>query len=285
MPFKKLRLIEPLLRAIRTEGYTTPTTIQELAIPPVLEGRDLLGCAQTGTGKTAAFALPILQRLDRQGAGSNAPTHGRRPQHRPDRPIRALVLSPTRELALQICESFHAYGRHTGLRHTVVYGGVKQGAQCRALSRGVDILVATPGRLLDLLKQRVLSLRSVETFVLDEADRMLDMGFIHDVRKVIAQLPAKRQTLLFSATIPDAIVALADSLLDKPVAVTVPTESPAADTVEQAVCFVDARGKAASAGSSRNCCAIASPCGSAATPASSEPTESAMACGRCAWLS
>ena len=161
----------------------------------------------------------------------------------PDRPIRALVLSPTRELALQIYESFRAYGRHTRLRHTVVYGGVKQGPQCRALREGVDVLVATPGRLLDLLNQRKLSLKSVETFVLDEADRMLDMGFIRDIRRVIAQLPAKRQTLLFSATIPAAIVTLADSLLDRPVAVTVPTKSPAADTVEQAVCFVDGRAK------------------------------------------
>ena len=243
MPFKKLRLTEPLLRAIRTEGYTTPTPIQELAIPLVLEGRDLLGCAQTGTGKTAAFALPILQRLDRQGAGSTAPTAGRTRRRAPYRPIRALVLSPTRELALQICESFHAYGRHTSLRHTVVYGGVNQGPQCRALRQGVDILVATPGRLLDLLNQRVLNLHSVQTLVLDEADRMLDMGFIHDIRRVIAQLPAKRQTLLFSATIPAAIESMADSLLDRPVAVTVPAKSPAPDTVGQAVCFVDAGAK------------------------------------------
>jgi len=243
MPFKKLGLFEPLLRAIRTEGYTNPTAIQELAIPPVLEGRDLMGCAQTGTGKTAAFALPILQRLDRQRADTASPTQRRRPERTPDRPIRALVLSPTRELARQICDSFQAYGRHLGLRHTVVYGGVKQGPQCRALSQGIDILVATPGRLLDLLNQRKLRLDSVETFVLDEADRMLDMGFIHDIRKVIDQLPTKRQTLLFSATIPTAIETLADTLLDKPVAVSVPTESPAADTVEQAVCFVHARAK------------------------------------------
>ncbi|TFG86272.1 MAG: DEAD/DEAH box helicase, partial [Gemmatimonadales bacterium] len=180
MPFKTLQLIQPLLNAVQSEGYTIPTAIQLEAIPYVLEGRDLMGCAQTGTGKTAAFALPILQRLHGKAAGPKPSGHagagGR------SRPIRALVLTPTRELAAQIGESFRVYGQHMGLRHTVVYGGVKQGPQTLALHRGVDILVATPGRLLDLLNQRLLSLRDVEVFVLDEADRMLDMGFIHDIR-------------------------------------------------------------------------------------------------------
>src|SRR5438067_884544 len=188
MKFADLRLAEPLLRALVSEGYTTATPVQAQAIPHVLAGRDLLGCAQTGTGKTAAFALPILQRL------SAAPHHGH------VRPIRVLVLSPTRELAAQIGDSFGAYGRHVGLHHAVVFGGVGQDAQSKALRRGVDILIATPGRLLDLTQQGFVKYDKLEVFVLDEADRMLDMGFIHDVRKVIAALPTKRQTLLFSAT-------------------------------------------------------------------------------------
>jgi len=235
MAFDNLGLIEPLLRAVRSEGYTIPTPVQNQAIPHVLEGKDLLGCAQTGTGKTAAFALPILQRLHRHvAAGAN----GRRP-------IRAMVLTPTRELAAQIGESFRVYGRHTGLRHTVIVGGVKQKPQEQALRKGVDILVATPGRLLDLLNQKLLTLRHVEVFVLDEADRMLDMGFIHDIRRVVAQLPSRRQTLLFSATMPREIQALADSILHDPVEVRVAAASPAADTVEQALYFVDARQKPA----------------------------------------
>ncbi len=234
MPFDHLGLIEPLLHAVRSEGYTDPTPIQEQAIPPILEGRDLLGCAQTGTGKTAAFALPILQGL-----------HGRASAHKKGpRPIRSLILAPTRELAAQIGESFRTYGRHTRLRHTVVFGGVKQAPQERALRRGVDILVATPGRLLDLLNQKLLSLRQVETFVLDEADRMLDMGFIHDIRLLIARLPARRQTLLFSATIPREIQALAGTLLKAPVKIRVAPESPATHTVEQAVYFVESHQKA-----------------------------------------
>jgi len=234
MPFNNLGLIEPLLRAVRSEGYTTPTLVQEQAIPPILGGKDLLGCAQTGTGKTAAFALPILQHLHRR---AGAPKRGRRP-------IRALILAPTRELAAQIDESFQVYGRHAGLRHTVIFGGVKQGPQERALRSGVDILVATPGRLLDLLNQRVLSLAHVEILVLDEADRMLDMGFIHDIRRVVAQVPARRQTLLFSATMPREIQALADSFLKRPVTVRVAPESPAVSTVQQSVYFVESHQKA-----------------------------------------
>jgi len=223
-----------LLRAVRSEGYTIPTAIQEQAIPPILQGKDLLGCAQTGTGKTAAFALPILQHLHRRMAADNG-------RHRP---IRALIMAPTRELAAQIGESFRAYGRHAGARHTVIYGGVKQGPQDRALRQGVDIVVATPGRLLDLLGQRLLSLRQVEILVLDEADRMLDMGFIHDIRRIIAQVPARRQTLMFSATIPREIQALADTLLTTPVKVRVAAESPAAVTVQQAVYYAESPQKA-----------------------------------------
>ncbi|MFH0962546.1 MAG: DEAD/DEAH box helicase [Planctomycetota bacterium] len=239
MQFDQLGLIEPLLRALRSEGYITPTAIQKQAIPYVLEGRDLLGCAQTGTGKTAAFALPILQRLQRPEAVSKSSRNA----SAACRPIRALILSPTRELAAQIGESFRVYGKHLGLRHTVVFGGVKQGAQVHALQQGVDILVATPGRLLDLLNQLMLRLSDVEIFVLDEADRMLDMGFIDDIRRVIALLPSRRQTLLFSATMPREICRLAETILREPVEVRVATKSPAADTVEHAVYFVDSGSK------------------------------------------
>ncbi len=243
MPFKTLRLIQPLLSAVRSEGYTIPTAIQQEAIPHVLEGKDLLGCAQTGTGKTAAFALPILQRLHEH---ATIPKPSRRAGSAgPSRPIRSLILTPTRELAAQIGESFRVYGQHTGLRHTVVFGGVKQGPQVRALRKGVDILVATPGRLLDLLNQRMLSLREVEIFVLDEADRMLDMGFIHDIRRLMAQLPAHRQTLMFSATMPREIQALAGTILQNPVQVKVAAKSPAADTVNQVLYFVDHHSKPA----------------------------------------
>lgn len=228
MVFKDLGLIEPLCRAVTEEGYTTPTPIQAQAIPPLLEGKDLLGCAQTGTGKTAAFSLPILQNFHaNQYKGEGA------------RPIRALIITPTRELASQISDSFSAYGTHTRLRHTVVFGGVRQGPQAKALKAGVDILVATPGRLLDLMGQKLIDLRNLEVFVLDEADRMLDMGFIVDIRRVIAQMPAKRQTLLFSATMPSAIQGLADSLLKDPVEVRVSPEKPAADTVTQSVYLVE----------------------------------------------
>jgi ATP-dependent RNA helicase RhlE len=222
MKFEDLQLIQPLVRAVGAEGYLVPTPIQQAAIPHVLAGRDVLGCAQTGTGKTAAFALPILQKLAGRSRGA----------------IRALVLSPTRELASQIAESFGAYGRHLGLRHAVVFGGVGQHGQERALRRGVDILVATPGRLLDLMGQGLVRFDGLEIFVLDEADRMLDMGFIHDVRRVTAALPRKRQTLLFSATMPRDIVDLARSLLTDPVRVDVAPQATTVETIDQSVYFV-----------------------------------------------
>ena len=228
MKFTDFDLIEPLQRAIVRAGYADPTPIQRKALPDVLAGRDLLGCAQTGTGKTAAFALPILQRL-----------YGQPVDDREHRPIRALVLTPTRELAAQVGESFGTYGRYTSLRHTVVHGGVHQGPQVRALTRGVDIIVATPGRLLDLMGQGRIKLERVEVFVLDEADRMLDMGFIDDIRKIVAKLPRKRQTLLFSATIPQRIRYLAEAVLTDPVEVRVRPEAPAAETVDQIVYLVE----------------------------------------------
>jgi ATP-dependent RNA helicase RhlE len=225
MQFQDLKLIDPLLRAVRTEGYTEPTPIQIQAIPHVLGGKDLIGCAQTGTGKTAAFALPILQRLIAQNR-----QHGT---------IRVLVLSPTRELASQIGESFATYGRHTPYKHTVVFGGVGQQPQVQAIKRGIDILVATPGRLLDLINQRIVRLNTLEVFVLDEADRMLDMGFIHDVRKVVAQLPSQRQTLMFSATMPPDIQELANNILTDPVYVAVTPEATTVETIDQSVFFVE----------------------------------------------
>jgi ATP-dependent RNA helicase RhlE len=226
MPFSALGLAEPLVRALRDEGYASPTPIQQRAIPPVLEGRDVLGCAQTGTGKTAAFALPILQRLSAHLTQAHP------------RPIRCLVLTPTRELAAQIGESFRAYGRHLRLSHTVIFGGVGQHPQVQALRRGVDVLVATPGRLLDLMNQGHVRLDKIEIFVLDEADRMLDMGFINDIRKVVRVIPQKRQTLFFSATMPREIQSLADSLLHDPVRVEVAAVSSAAETVAQSLYFV-----------------------------------------------
>ena len=228
MQFENFGLIDPILQAVREEGYAQPTPIQQQAIPHLLEGKDLLGCAQTGTGKTAAFALPILHRL----APHDHP-------HRGPRPIRSLVLTPTRELAAQIGQSFATYGRHTGLAHTTIYGGVKQGPQAKALKKGVDVLVATPGRLLDLMGQRLVKLKHLEVFVLDEADRMLDMGFINDIRRVISALPSERQTLFFSATMPPAIQSLADSILRNPVQVRIAPERPAAETVEHSVYFVE----------------------------------------------
>jgi ATP-dependent RNA helicase RhlE len=216
--FADLQLSEPLLKALAEEGYETPTPIQAKGIAPVLAGRDLLGCAQTGTGKTAAFALPILQRL--QAA----------PIPHPFRHVRVLVLAPTRELASQIGDSFAAYGRHLKFRHTVIFGGVGQNPQTSALRQGVDIVVATPGRLLDLMEQRIAKLDRVEILVLDEADRMLDMGFIHDVKRVIAALPKKRQTVFFSATLPHDIQSLARDILHDPVRVEV---TPTATTVEK----------------------------------------------------
>ena len=236
MSFSDLNLVEPLLRAVAAEGYENPTPIQQQAIPPILEGRDLLGCAQTGTGKTAAFALPVLQRL----ASTQAPPHTGRA-----RPVRALVLTPTRELAAQIGDSFTAYGRHLRLRNTVIFGGVGQNAQEEALSRGPEIVVATPGRLLDLASQRKIDLHAVEIFVLDEADRMLDMGFIHDVRKVIAMLPTRRQTLFFSATMPRDIIDLSSRILVDPARVAVTPIASTAEKIEQKVFFIDKAGKRA----------------------------------------
>ena len=227
-----MNLIEPLLKALKSEGYTTPTPIQEQSIPIVLNGQDLLACAQTGTGKTAAFALPILQLL--QGTKTN---------QRGPRPIRALILTPTRELAIQIDESFGAYGKHLGLSHLVIFGGVSQHAQTNALRYGIDILIATPGRLLDLIDQRFINLSSIEMFVLDEADRMLDMGFIHDVKKVITRIPAKRQTLFFSATMPAEIASLAGSILTNPARVEVTPVSSTAEKIEQGVFFVEKNDK------------------------------------------
>jgi len=234
MTFENLDLIEPILRALQDEGYTTPTPIQEQSIPSLLQGRDLLGCAQTGTGKTAAFAIPILQILSNKKKAQQAEGKSKNVQD-----IKALILTPTRELAIQIEESFKAYGRHLNLKQLVIFGGVSQHAQTAALQRGVDILVATPGRLLDLMDQRFVHLHSIELFVLDEADRMLDMGFVHDVKKVIARLPKHRQSLFFSATMPSEIVGLAGTILQNPIKVEVSPVSSTADTVEQEVFIVD----------------------------------------------
>jgi ATP-dependent RNA helicase RhlE len=230
--FEDLGLADPLLRALRAEGYERPTPIQAQAIPPALAGRDLLGCAQTGTGKTAAFALPILQRL----AAGAAPGKGARP-------VRALVLSPTRELAAQIGDSFTAYGRHTPVSNAVIFGGVGQEAQARTLKRGVDVLVATPGRLLDLMGQGFVAFDRLEVLVLDEADRMLDMGFLPDVRRVLSALPARRQTLFFSATMPPDIRALSDTILRDPAYVAVTPASTTVEAVEQCVYFVERESK------------------------------------------
>lgn len=234
MTFESLGLIDPILRALKDEGYTTPTPIQAQAIPSLLQGRDLLGCAQTGTGKTAAFAIPILQDLYNKKKQDPAKF-----SDRGQTDIKALILTPTRELAIQIEESFRAYGRYLGLRHLVIFGGVSQHAQTAALQKGVDILVATPGRLLDLMDQRFIHLHHISLFVLDEADRMLDMGFVHDVKKVIARLPKHRQSLFFSATMPSEIVSLANSILHDPMKVEVTPVSSTADTVDQCVYVVD----------------------------------------------
>lgn len=223
MSFADLNMSEHLLRAVKEEGYETATPIQAQAIPPILEGRDVLGCAQTGTGKTAAFALPTLHRL------AAAP----RAKH-----IRALILAPTRELVSQIGQSFRTYGRYVPIRYTCIFGGVSQGPQALALQRGVDIVIATPGRLVDLMEQRLLRLTQVETLILDEADQMLDMGFIHDLRKIVFQVPDERQTLLFSATMPTEIRRLADEWLTDPVSISVAPQGTAAELVDQAVYFV-----------------------------------------------
>ena len=228
--FSNLKLAQPLLDAIASDGYTHPTPIQAQAIPPAVEGRDVLGIAQTGTGKTAAFALPILNHLIERLPRNARPPLGRKPK--------ALVLSPTRELAAQIAESFSSYGRHTPLRFAVIFGGVGQGPQVRAIQQGLDILVATPGRLIDLLQQKLVSLAEIDFFVLDEADRMLDMGFIDPIRKIAAMLPKERQTMLFSATMPKEIRHLADSLLSNPVSVAVTPVSSAVDRIDQKLYFV-----------------------------------------------
>ena len=222
MTFEQLELIAPLQQALKDENYVSPTPIQVQAIPYLLKGRDILASAQTGTGKTAAFAIPILQHL----------VSGPQPQ-RGLRPIRALILTPTRELAIQIGESLNAYGRHTKIRNTVIFGGVNQNKQTDALRRGVDILVATPGRLLDLMNQGYIHLDTIQYFVLDEADRMLDMGFIHDIRKVLAELPRERQSLFFSATMPDTIVSLSRKILTDPVKIAVSPVSSTAETIQQ----------------------------------------------------
>lgn len=228
-----MQLIEPMLKALIHEGYTKPTPIQEQSIPAILQQRDLLGCAQTGTGKTAAFAIPLLQLMHQQQQQS--------PQTR--RNIKALVLTPTRELAIQIEESFKAYGKFVNLKHLVVFGGVSQVNQVNALRRGVDVLVATPGRLLDLMNQNHISLRNIKFFVLDEADRMLDMGFVHDVKRIIAKLPAKRQTLFFSATMPPEIQQLANVLLTNPVKVAVTPISSTVEIIRQSIYFVEKQNK------------------------------------------
>ena len=227
MTFKDLAIIEPILKALQEEGYTHPTPIQEQAIPILLNRKDLLGCAQTGTGKTAAFTIPILQHL----YNSKGDTKGKRK-------IKSLIVTPTRELAIQINENINNYGKYTGLKNVVIFGGVKQGGQTDALRRGTDILVATPGRLLDLISQGFISLQDIKYFVLDEADQMLDMGFIHDIKKIIAKLPFKRQSLFFSATMPPAIAELSSKILNNYERVTIKPKQATAEKVEQAVYFV-----------------------------------------------
>ena len=222
MRFEDLNIIEPILKAVKEEGYTEPTLIQEKAIPVILDRNDVLGSAQTGTGKTAAFAIPILQHL-----------YNDRMQNHGQRKIKALVITPTRELAIQIANSFSTYGRFTGIRNTVIYGGVKQASQTSSIRNGIDILVATPGRLLDLMEQGYVRLNDIEYFVLDEADRMLDMGFIHDIRKIIAKLPVKRQTLFFSATMPGSIVELSKKILYNPLKIEATPTLTTAETVQQ----------------------------------------------------
>ena len=230
MTFQDLSIIPPILSALEQEGYKNPTPIQQKAIPSILQQRDLLGTAQTGTGKTGAFGIPILQLLSNEG------------KRRCKNP-KALILTPTRELAIQIEESFRNYGRNLPLKTLVIFGGVKQGAQENAIRGGVDILVATPGRLLDFIAQKIISLHDLELFVLDEADRMLDMGFVHDVKRIIKLLPAKRQTLFFSATMPPEISQLANSILTNPVKVEVAPVSSTADTIQQSVFFVEKENK------------------------------------------
>lgn len=232
MLFEDLNINEPILKAIQELGYTMPTPIQEKAIPYILKGKDILGCAQTGTGKTAAFAVPILQNISGKDKLEEGPGH-----------IRALILAPTRELAIQIGESFTGYGKYMDVKNLVIFGGVPQNPQTRALKRGVDILVATPGRLLDLVNQKFIHLKNIEYFVLDEADRMLDMGMINDVKKIIAMLPKVRQNMLFSATMPKEILTLTNSILKDPVSVEVTPVSSTVDTIKQGLYFVNRKQK------------------------------------------
>ena len=232
MTFKEIGIIDPILKALDSQGYTHPTPIQEQSIPILLQGKDLLGCAQTGTGKTAAFGIPIIQHL-----------YNNKTDERGRRKIKSLVVTPTRELAIQISENFTAYGKFANVRNTVVFGGVKQGSQVNALKAGVDVLVATPGRLLDLIQQGYISLSHIEYFVLDEADQMLDMGFINDIKKIIAKLPSKRQSLFFSATMPPNIVELSTKILGDYDKVSVQPEQATAEKVEQGVYFVPKKSK------------------------------------------
>lgn len=232
MQFEELKIVEPILKALKEEEYTTPTSIQEKAIPLILNRRDVLGSAQTGTGKTAAFAIPIIQHLYLEKQQSNRP-----------RKVNALIITPTRELAIQIGDSFSTYGKYTDLKNTVIFGGVKQTNQVNRLKSGVDILVATPGRLLDLMNQGIINLKDIEYFVLDEADNMLDMGFIHDIKKIIAKLPTKRQSLFFSATMPDNIVALSRTILKNPTKVDVAPISSTAETIQQYIYYTNKSSK------------------------------------------
>ncbi len=228
MTFKELNISEPILKALADKNYETPTPIQEKAIPVALKGTDLLGLAQTGTGKTAAFSIPIIQQLDQQPVSANQ-----------KRTVKALILTPTRELAIQIDECFRDYTKYTNLRHTVIFGGVNQKPQVDELKRGIDILIATPGRLLDLIGQKHISLNNIQHFVLDEADRMLDMGFVHDIKRLLPMLPKQRQTLFFSATMPVAIANLSKSILHNPVKVEVAPVSSVVDTIEQFLYYVE----------------------------------------------
>jgi len=233
MTFSEIGIIEPILKALEAEGYKHPTPIQQKSIPILLKGNDLLGCAQTGTGKTAAFSIPIIQHLYLNKNKQKGLRH-----------IKALIVTPTRELAIQIGDSFTSYARHTNVKNTVIFGGVKQASQVSTLRKGVDVLVATPGRLLDLMNQGIISLRDIEFFVLDEADRMLDMGFIHDIKKIIAKLPSKRQSLFFSATMPAEIVTLSNKILgSRPEKVVIKPEQATAEKVSQKVYFVSKRNK------------------------------------------
>lgn len=227
MTFKELNIIQPILKAIEEKGYTMPTPIQEQAIPAALARKDILGCAQTGTGKTASFAIPIIQLLESDGMAAGC------------KGIKALILTPTRELALQISDCIDEYAKYTRIRHGVLFGGVNQRPQVDMLKRGIDILVATPGRLLDLMSQGYLHLGQVKYFVLDEADRMLDMGFIHDIKRILPQLPKEKQTLFFSATLPDSIIAMTASLLNRPVKISITPDTPAVDAIEQFVYYVE----------------------------------------------